>query len=180
MKLKYFLLAFFCLSLCYSQGHGREDERFSFGIYTEPQHFLSNNPDVLIHWEKADGYNIGTSFELQQQDFYIRVRTFLFPDLNDLSYADFDAGIGLNWRSPKDRSRLYAGGFGGLISRGEGVHPKFGLEAGYQFYFKSGIFVGIKTDYQYKHDDKTWRHIESGHSVWSGGIEVGYSWYFDN
>lgn len=165
------LLTLGILALCNAQ-----EERFTVGIYLEPQHFniLSTNTDALIHFKKPDGFNIGAHVELQGKHLYIRARTFLFPNLNNIPYFDVDGGAGVHWRSFNDKSRIYAGGFIGLIYREVWGHNKSGVEIGYDYYFDEKFYVGVKLDHQYKHDDKIWRHNASGHSVASAGIIIGY------
>lgn len=147
-----------------------QSERVTIGLYTEPQHYSTQV------WDDADGFNIGAHIELQEPFFYIRARVFSFPGLNDIPYLDFDGGLGLHYRDPSDRVRFFAGGFMGLINRKGWGHMKSGYEVGWEYYFNEGIYIGIRGDYQYKHDDKIWRHTESGHEVWSAGLTIGYSW----
>jgi hypothetical protein len=147
-----------------------QSERVTIGIYTEPQHYSRQV------WNEADGFNIGAHIELQEPFFYIRARAFSFPGLNDIPYFDFDGGVGTHYRDPSDRVRFFAGGFIGLINREGWGHMKSGWEVGWEYYFDEGIYIGIKGDYQYKHDDKIWRKVDSGHEVWSVGITIGYSW----
>lgn len=145
-------------------------ERFTFGINTElaDKNAHNNNFDY--------GFNIGSHIELQGDLFYVRARVFWFPGLNDVSYFDFDGGGGLNWRSKFDEHRVYIGAFIGAINRLGWGHGKAGVELGYDYYFNNGFYLGLKTDYQYKHDDKIWRNKESGHSVKSIGLIFGLHW----
>lgn len=180
MKTKIKLLLLFVVLSALGFSQSNKTERFTTGIYLEPQHYLSTNIDALIYWSKADGVNVGGHIELQGKVLYVRGRMFFFPELNGMDYLDADGGIGVNWRSRNDQSRIYAGVFIGAINRdflGWG-NGKTGIEVGYDFYLDNGFYFGVKLDNQYKHDDKTWRHNASGHSVNSAGIVLGYSWYW--
>jgi len=147
-------------------------ERFTVGI-------SSGLPDANTHNDTYDyALNIGAHIELQTPTIYLRARTYYFPSLNGLGYFDLDGGVGLNWRSEYDNHRVFAGGFTGLINRDSAWHPKFGLELGYEWYISDGFYVGFIADTQYKHDDKVWRHTDSGHNVQSLNFTVGYSWYY--
>jgi hypothetical protein len=157
-------LFLFAIRQCIAQ------ERFTTGIYLEPQHFTKQV------WDGADGFNIGGHIELQQEYFYIRARVFLFPDLNDLPYFDFDGGVGLQWRDNEDKVRFYSGAFIGLINRNGWGYMKSGYEIGADVFITKQFYIGIKGDYQYKHDDKIWRRTESGHEVYSAGLVLGYTW----
>jgi hypothetical protein len=143
-------------------------ERISVGFNTELA-------DKNTHNDTFDyGFNIGgvIQLELANRLVYVRARTFYFPELNDISYFDFDAGAGLNWRDAWDENRIYAGVFAGAINRQGWGHGKVGIEVGYTHWF-GNFYTGVKYDYQYKHDDKIWRHKDSGHSVNSYGVEFG-------
>lgn len=151
----------------------KTDERFSLGLYFEPQHYLSTNTDALIHWKKADGFNVGVGIDYELNiPIYLRFNTYYFPKLHNILYFDFDGGVGYNWRSNNDKHRIYAGVLIGAIYREGWGHGKTGIELGYNFYFNN-MYTGFKLDSQYKHDDKIWRNNESGHNVESIGIKLG-------
>lgn len=151
------------------------DERFTIGV-------LTGFPDRDTHNDVYDyGFAIGVHVELQTEfNMYFKARTYYFPNLNNLPYFDVDGGVGFNLRTKNDVHRFFIGGIGGFIRRDNAWHPKVGLEVGYEIYVYEGFYIGVVLDTQYKHDDKVWRHKESGHNVKSVNLVLGYSWYFRN
>lgn len=148
-------------------------ERFVFGLHTELA-------DKNTHNEGFDyGFNLGARMDLQMNNriLYISARAYVFPELNDLSYLDFDGRFGFNWRQEQwDEHRVYAGGIIGLIKRGGQTHPKAGIELGYDYYFSDNMYFGFNADWQWKTDSKLWNNNSEGHHVNSFGFEIGWHW----
>jgi hypothetical protein len=146
-------------------------ERFVIGLSTELA-------DKNTHNNVYDyGFNLGARAELQLDNrfVYISARAFVFPELNDLTYFDYDLRAGLNYRDRWDENRIYLGGLIGNIKRDGYKYPKVGIEAGYDHYFNS-FYIGFNANYQWKTDNKYWTN-DPGHAVNSVSLEFG--WHFN-
>ncbi|TXE18599.1 hypothetical protein ES692_06030 [Psychroserpens burtonensis] len=146
-----------------------QDKRFTFSVYTEPQHYST---DI---WNEADGFNIGLAIEYQMTIMYLKAQTFIFPDLNGATYFDFQATlIGFNHHSKRDNYRIFAGGKAGLIKRESYTYPVVGLEYGFEYYFDNTFFIGLQASNDYRTDDKYWDSSASGYMSFNAGLKFGF------
>lgn len=163
-------LIFITLMLGYlsvsAQGYQSFKERFTLGAYTEPQLYLD------------DGFNIGTAIEYQGSSMYVKAQTFYYPDLRGITYWDFEGVVGVNYRSVYDDWRSYAGIKLGAINRQGWGHPKYGFEAGVDFYWDNGIFTGLLLSRDWRTDGRVWEASADEYWVWNFGFRIGFYWYW--
>jgi len=138
-----------------------QDKRFTSYAYTEPMAY-------------DDGFNIGLAIEYQMTIMYFKVQTFIFPDLNGISYFDLQGTI-LGFNYHYNDYRLFLGGKTGIIKRDKYIYPVVGVEFGLERYFNS-FYIGGQGSWDFRMDDKYWNAKATGYWRYNAGIKIGFYW----
>ena len=142
-----------------------QEDRFTISNYTEPHHYFN------------DGFNWGFAIEYQMPElFYFKAQTILFPDLNGIDYYDFSGVVGLHNRSAFHNWRHYGGVGLGAINRQGWGHPKFTVEAGIEYYFGSGLYLGYMAFFDYRTDGRAWETDAQDYWCFNNGLKFGIWW----
>lgn len=141
-----------------------QDREYPFSVfaYTEPGAF-------------EDGFNIGAGIDYQMNVVYFKAETFIFPDLNGITYKDLTATVGLNWHVGRwDIVRLYGGGKIGFIFRGGMTYPTAGPEFGIDVNITDSFYVGTGGSYMVRQDWMLWE--TNGEDYWrfNGYFKIGF------
>lgn len=161
------ILFIFSIYKCNSQNY----DRFTIFNYTEPQHYSKEL------WKKADGFNCGFGIQYQMPKLmYFGIETYIFPNLNNISYWDIQGSVGLHHRSRFDNWRLYGGIQGGFINRQGWGHPKFGFQVGVEYYFNNNLYWGLRSSYSIRGDGGVWGKDEKNYWGFDSGLIFGFYW----
>ena len=161
MKHLTYIILFISLSL-------NAQDRFTLSAYTEP--FADKNTTN----QKLDfGFNAGARIEYQMQWVYFQAEVYVFPELNGKDYFDFDGGIGFNYRNRWDNLRIYSGAKLGVINRKGWGHAKYGFEAGIEYYFNNGFYLGAQLGRTWREDGKVTSSNDEGYWTYDNGIRIG-------
>lgn len=147
-----------------------QDVRFTASLYSEPQHYIS------AFTRHDDGFNIGAQIEYQMTLTYVNAEIFLFPDLNGLDYAHFQATLlGFNFHDRDYNTRIHLGVIKlGMVTRNfDGWHPMVGVDLGIEQYF-GNFYIGLETGWDYRTDNKYWSSADKGFIRNNSGIRLGY------
>lgn len=170
----------FIIMLCYTAQVTAQDVRFSANMYTEPQHYLTNNTDALIHWKKSEErFNIGFGIEYQMTIVYFDADVFIFPALRGADYFHAQGTVlGFNYHSKFREFRLKLGLIKpGLVKRNWSyTYPMIGSDIGVEYYFENGFYFGLELAGDWRTDDKFWSPNATGFYQVSAGIKYGFYW----
>ena len=158
---KIILLALIMVSI-FGKIESQNDDRFTFEVRTEPFLDLNTHNEVINH-----GFNIGAGLTYQMPELmYFKVQCFSVPELNNLSYFDWEGVIGFHYRDRWDEWRVYGGfKFGGTIRSGN--HGRWGQELGLEYYF-GNAYVGVQLANNRRTDSKEWQ----GDPFWEQGVAI--------
>lgn len=121
---------------------------------------------------KESGINIGTEFEYVYQGFYIKQGVQNFAVLKG-GYTDLITTFGTSFKVGKiNNNRFYTGVRAGWILRGSQVYATGGFEAGFDYIFKNGLTIGVRTTRDYREDFKY--SFANPKSIQSVFIKIGY------
>ena len=139
---------------------GAQDVRWTLSAETA-------TPDQNTHTDKFEyAPNLGVALTYQRAVMYQDIELYFVSQLNNIDYLHFQstlAGFNIHVNS---KWRFYSGVIRpGLILRDGHVYPMIGIDGGLEFYFNSGIFLGLKTGFDHKTDNKLWNE-DGGHDVW--------------
>lgn len=142
-------------------------DRFTNAILFEPQHYVN-----IGGWE-GDGFNIGLSWEYQMPKLmYFKAQFFMFPNLNGIDYYDGEGVVGIHHRDSDDCLRYFVGFKGGVVYR-TGPTPKLGFETGIEYYFRSGLYIGIQPSFNYRTDGDVWGANERNYWQFDCPLKIG-------
>ncbi|GIZ08352.1 hypothetical protein [Flavobacterium sp. UMI-01] len=136
----------------------KKSEDFTLSVITDPRASF-----------KESGLFIGAEIEYSGT-IYTRLGISNFSVLQD-GYTEAIGGIGLNLTSGYfDNIRYYAGVRLGVIKRAM-TNATAGVEAGIDFKISDKAFIGLRTSYDYRSDQKFYDY--PNHMVGSGYIRIG-------
>lgn len=111
------------------------DKKFNFMVFTEPN-----------AW--GDGINFGSDVEYEMKTFFVRTGFFLFPELNNVGYAQIHFSVGATLYRPKHTNhRVYIGIIGGTNFREGNPNPIAGAEIGSHIYISKTFFLRLNLSY---------------------------------
>lgn len=135
--------------------------KFSAFTYTEPGAF-------------KDGPNLGIGIDYQMEMMYFKAESFIFPDLNGITYTDLTIGIGFNWHiGTFDTFRVFGGIQGGWIFR-DHVYPTIGPESGLDWNITDRIYIGIACSYMVRQDGRLWSPYAEDYWKTNGKLRIGF------
>lgn len=124
-----------------------QDREYKFSAFT------FSDPYATL----KDGVNAGVGIEYQMNVMYFKAQTFIFPDLNGITYLDVvGVPLGINIHNKFDNYRLFTGLKLGVIFRGGGPNPLAGIEAGIDVNITKQFYLGIQSSYDYRTDGRVW------------------------
>ena len=126
---------------------------------------------------KEKGLDVGAEIEYVGL-IYAAARVENFEALQG-GYTSVTGAIGINFTSGHFNTwRYYVGGRGGVVFRNGAKNGVAGVEAGIDYAFDSGFFIGLRAAYDNRGDMKAlnwpviWRE--------NGYIRIGYRWFWNS